>query len=85
MSKEFKKSHIIVLGVSLDDMESHKKFVKQEKINFPLLSDSKRKVSEAYGALKIKLDKKGNETYSLSRMSFLINPAGKIEKISSVI
>ena len=78
--KDLKKQKITVLGVSLDDTDSHKKFVKAEKLNFPLLSDVKRKVSEVYGALKIKTDKKG-ETYSLTRMSYLIDTKGKIVKV----
>ena len=34
-----KKSGVAVLGVSMDDAESHKKFIKDQSINFPFLVD----------------------------------------------
>src|SRR5580700_8580636 len=43
--------HAVVLGVSVDSVDSHKKFCAKEGLNFKLLADSEGKVSQAYGSL----------------------------------
>lgn len=78
--KELKKAGVLVLGVSLDDMDSHKKFIKEHKLPFTILTDEKLKMSEAYGALVTK-DNGKKTTYSLSRISYLIDKKGKIVKV----
>ena len=64
-----------VIGVSVDDSDSHAKFASKYHLPFPLLADKDGKVAETYGALNnllvIKIAK---------RYTFLINPAGKIAK-----
>lgn len=65
-----------VIGVSVDDSESHTKFAEKYHLPFPLLADTDGKVAKSYGALNdlilIKIAK---------RYTFLINPKGKIAKI----
>jgi peroxiredoxin Q/BCP len=65
-----------VIGVSIDDSFSHKKFAEKYNLPFPLLSDTSGEVASRYGALNnflfIKLAK---------RYTFLISPQGKITKI----
>jgi peroxiredoxin Q/BCP len=65
-----------VIGVSVDDSFSHKKFAEKYNLPFPLLSDASGEVADRYGALNnfivIKLAK---------RYTYLINPQGKIAKI----
>jgi thioredoxin-dependent peroxiredoxin len=65
----------VVLGVSVDSVDSHKKFCTNEGLNFKLLSDADHKVSDAYGSLTnlgvVKFSK---------RHTFLIDPQGKIAK-----
>ncbi len=80
VNKELKKAGVVVLGVSLDDMDSHKKFVKEYKLPFAVLTDEKLKMSEAYGALVTK-DNGKKITHSLTRISYLIDPKGKIVKV----
>jgi len=63
----------VVLGVSLDSVESHKKFCTKEGLNFKLLADSDGKVSQAYGSLK----NLGVIKFA-ARHTFLIDPTGKI-------
>jgi thioredoxin-dependent peroxiredoxin len=67
--------HAVVLGVSVDSVESHKKFCAKEGLNFKLLADREGKVSSAYGSLMnlgvVKVAK---------RNTFIIDPAGKIAK-----
>lgn len=65
-----------VVGVSVDDGRSHAEFAKKYHLPFPLLSDEDGRVAKEYNALTnlgfIKIAK---------RYTFLINPAGKLERI----
>lgn len=65
-----------VVGVSVDDSQSHDEFAKKYNLPFPLLTDASGKVAESYNALTnfyvIKIAK---------RYTFLINSDGKIAKI----
>ncbi len=67
--------HAVVLGVSVDSVDSHKKFCAKEGLNFKLLADSDGKVSQAYGSLTdlavVKFAK---------RNTFVIDPTGKVAK-----
>lgn len=65
----------VVLGVSVDSVESHKKFCANDGLNFKLLADTEHQVAEAYGSL-VNL---GVAKFA-SRHTFLIDPAGKIAK-----
>ena len=40
-----------VIGVSVDAVDSHKKFAEKNRLNFPLVSDQDRRISNAYGVL----------------------------------
>jgi peroxiredoxin Q/BCP len=65
----------VVLGVSVDSVDSHKKFCAKEGLNFKLLADTDHKVSDSYGSLtNLGLVKFAN------RHTFLIDPNGKIAK-----
>jgi peroxiredoxin Q/BCP len=65
-----------VVGVSVDDSQSHADFAQKYHLPFPLLADSDGKVAASYNALSnfyvLKMAK---------RYTFLINPTGKIAKI----
>lgn len=58
-----------VLGISVDSSPSHKAFAEKLAINFPLLSDFKREVSQLYGVL---LPDKGIS----ARATFIIDGSG---------
>src|SRR5881394_1614807 len=49
---KYQNASAIILGVSVDNAESHKQFCAKEGLNFKLLADTDTKVSEAYGSLK---------------------------------
>ena len=66
----------IVLGVSVDDSESHSAFAEKNDLPFKLLSDTDGKVAEQYGALRNLW-----VTKIAKRHSFIIDPEGKIAKI----
>ena len=70
-----KKDGVAVLGVSMDNAESHKKFIKDQSLNFPLLVDTDGNISAAYGAKMPngKMDR---------RVSFLIDKTGKIAHVT---
>ncbi len=62
-----------VLGVSVDSTASHQKFTEKYHLPFPLLADTDKSVSKAYGVL--------NEKSNMSRrVTFLIDEHGKILK-----
>jgi peroxiredoxin Q/BCP len=71
----FKAIDAAVVGISVDDVESHKAFSDKYKLPFTILADTEGKTAKSYGVLKdYKLMKLA------SRQSFLINPEGKIAK-----
>ncbi len=70
---------IIVLGVSVDDVKSHKKFVEKHSLNFPLLSDIDKKVVSEYDVWKEK-SMFGKKYMGIQRDTFLIDEEGKLIK-----
>ena len=48
--KIYQNNDIVILGVSSDSIESHKKFKEHHKLPFTLLSDADHAVAKAYGA-----------------------------------
>ena len=77
--KELKKAHTVVIGVSADSEESHKKFISKYKLPFTLLSDRDRKVMEKYGAYGEKI-MYGKKTKGVIRSTVWIGPDGKVKK-----
>lgn len=77
---QFKKSKIVVLGVSIDSVESHKKFAKKYSLPFSILSDKDKIVVKLYGVWR-KKKLMGRQYVSTARVSFLINPIGTIENV----
>lgn len=77
---EFNKLNAVVLGVSPDDAKSHKKFSDKYNLPFTLLSDSEKKVVEAYGVWKEK-SMYGKKYMGVERTTFLIDENGIIKKI----
>ena len=65
-----------VLGVSLDDAESHKEFAEKYGLPFPLLADTEGATAEAYG---VKTRMFGMLTMA-KRQTFLIDPEGNIAR-----
>lgn len=73
---KYAQHNAVVLGVSVDSVDSHKDFCTKDGINFKLLSDADHKVSSAYGSLT----NLGVVKFA-ARHTFLIDPAGKIAKV----
>jgi thioredoxin-dependent peroxiredoxin len=70
----------MVVGVSPDDVESHRKFREKYALNFPLLADTDHRVAEMYGAWGEKISN-GKNTQGIRRSTFLIDPQGVIRKV----
>lgn len=69
-AKEFRSEKAEVLGVSVDSLETHRAWIEElGGVDYPLLSDTEKAVSRAYGVLD------EEEGVSL-RATFIINPAG---------
>lgn len=65
-----------VLGVSVDDVASHKAFAEEHGLPFPILADADKKVATAYGVLT-----KFMGMMELARRdTFIIDPQGKVAK-----
>ncbi|OFX16264.1 hypothetical protein A3K71_02760 [archaeon RBG_16_50_20] len=62
-----------IIGVSVDSVESHKKFSTKFSLPFPLISDKEKRIATAYGVLRV--------TGTTNRVTFIIDKNGKIAKI----
>ena len=78
--QDFKKLGVTVLGVSKDTSRSHKKFAEKYKLPFTLLSDTSTEMIQAYGAWAEK-SMFGKKYMGILRISYLINPEGKVAKV----
>jgi peroxiredoxin Q/BCP len=67
----------VVLGVSADTVEKHKKFADKHSIGITLLSDTDHKMIESYGAWREKT-MCGKKYMGIVRSTVLINPKGEV-------
>jgi peroxiredoxin Q/BCP len=77
---KFKKLGIQVFGVSADSQKKHAKFVEKYDLPFTLLSDEDTLLVKTYGVWGKKTFM-GRSYMGIHRMSFLIDPKGRISKI----
>lgn len=77
---EIRESGAVVLGISGDSVDSHKKFAKKFNLNFPLLSDERKTVLHAYGVWKEK-SLYGRKFMGIERTTFIIDEQGNIDDI----
>ena len=73
---KYKAINAVILGVSVDSVDSHKQFCTKDSLDFTLLSDADKKVVAQYGSLG---DYMGFKI--AKRNTFLIDPQGKIVKV----
>ena len=72
MARQFRAEDTEILGVSIDSLESHRKWAEElGGVEYPLLSDAEKAVSRLYGVLD------ENEGVSM-RATFIINPTREI-------
>lgn len=77
---KFGNMKAVILGVSPDSVESHKKFAEKYNLPFRLLSDEKKSVLKKYGVWKEK-SMYGRKYMGVERSTFVIDKTGKIRKI----
>jgi peroxiredoxin Q/BCP len=77
---EIKKKGAVVLGVSVDSVKAHDKFVNKFQLPFTLVSDEDKTIVEAYGVWGEK-SFMGRKYLGTHRVTFLIGPDGRIRKI----
>lgn len=76
----FKQAGVVVIGVSVDSVKSHQKFIQKYELPFTLLADEKKEVVKKYGVWG-KKKFMGREYMGTKRWSFLIDPKSVIKKI----
>ena len=74
--EKYQKENAVILGVSVDSVDSHKQFCAKDGLNFTLLSDEDKRVVTQYGSLGSYAGFK-----IANRNTFLIDPQGKIVKV----
>src|SRR5712672_1851420 len=72
----YAQKNAVILGVSVDDVNSHKSFCAKEGLNFKLLADSNHAVVQKYGSIM-----EYNGMTLAARNTFLIDPTGMIRKV----
>ena len=79
ITTEYNNKGIVVIGISKDDISSHKKFADKYHLTFPLLSDESKETIKSYDAWG---EKKfmGRVYDGVKRVSFLIAPDQTIQK-----
>jgi peroxiredoxin Q/BCP len=77
--EELGRSGAVVLGVSADDAESHRRFATKHRLPFTLLSDPDHSVMRAYGAYGEKL-LYGRKVTGVIRSTVWIGPDGRVRR-----
>jgi peroxiredoxin Q/BCP len=80
MYPDYEGEDAVIIGVSTDSVESHRKFADKHQLPFTLLSDEDRKVSEKYGVYKEK-NIFGKKRMGIVRSTFLIDENFRIAKV----
>jgi len=78
--EQYQKMNAIVLGVSVDSVESHKEWCAKDGLSFKLLADTNKAVVEKYGST-MSIPQAPQLGTVAARNTFLIDPRGKIVKV----
>ena len=73
---QYEQKNAVIVGVSVQDEDSHQKFCTKEGLSFKLLADTKQQVSTEYDSVMTHNDAKLS-----ARHTFLIDPQGKVQKV----
>ncbi|GIV25494.1 MAG: peroxiredoxin [Bacteroidia bacterium] len=77
---ELQAAGYVVLGVSADDVASHKRFAEKYGLPFPLLADPEKKIIQAYGAWG-KKRMYGKEYEGTQRLTYILDENGRVERV----
>ena len=78
---KYDAANAVILGVSVDTVDSHKQFCAKDSLTFHLLADPDHKVVESYGSFGLKVPQRDDIIPIAQRNTFLIDPQGKIVKV----
>ncbi len=76
----FEELGAVVIGVSKDSLESHRRFAERHGLRVELLSDPEHRVIEMYGAWG-KKRMRGREYWGTVRTTYLIDPEGRVARV----
>ena len=78
--KDFQALNTVIMGVSPDSVESHRKFADKNDLDITLLSDPEHSVLESF---KVWTQKKmyGKEFMGIQRSTFIIDPEGRVAHV----
>jgi thioredoxin-dependent peroxiredoxin len=76
----FRAAGAVVLGVSTDDLDSHRRFIDHHSLPFTLLSDPDHEVAEAYGVWQEK-SLYGRRFWGIERSTFVVDETGLIRAL----
>jgi peroxiredoxin Q/BCP len=80
LADEFAKVGAVVVGISPDSVESHKKFKKKHELGVVLAADTDKAVAEAYGVW-VEKSMYGKKYMGVERSTFLVDKSGKVAKV----
>lgn len=78
---KYQAANAVVLGVSMDTVDSHRIWCTKDSFTFKMLADPNHKVVDAYGVPVGQATINGTPVSIASRDTFLISPEGKIMKV----
>jgi peroxiredoxin Q/BCP len=78
---QYEQKDAVILGVSVDPVDSHKQFCTKEGLTFKLLADTEHDVTTKYGTLMTYNMQNGASMQAAERDTFIINPQGVIVKV----
>ena len=81
---KYEAANAVVLGVSMDTVESHKVWCTKDSFTFKMLADPNHKAVDAYGVPVRQVNMGGTPVSIAMRDTFLISPEGKIVKMWEV-
>ena len=81
---KYQQHNAVVLGVSMDTVDSHKAWCTKDSFTFKMLADPSHKVVDAYGVPVRQVNIGGTPVSIAMRDTFLISPDGKIVKVWEV-
>jgi thioredoxin-dependent peroxiredoxin len=73
---QYEAKNAVIIGVSMQDADSHQKFCTKEGLSFKLLADTDSKVSSTYDSVM-----NMGVTKLSARHTFLIDPSGTVQKV----
>lgn len=78
--RDLQREGVVVLGVSPDPPDSHRRFREKHRLPFSLLSDEDHRIAQAYGVWAEK-NSYGKKVWGVARTTFLVGPDGRVERV----